>query len=52
MTISEIMQYFDIYFYGTTSDLADLIMFCFGALIAAYFDKYIFEKMVPYWKYN
>ena len=52
MTFSEIMQYFGIYFFGVTFDLIDILMFGIGTLLAAFFDKWIFEKLIPYWKYD
>jgi len=52
MTMSEILQYFEIYFFGVTFDLIDIIMFGLGALIAAFFDKQILERLLPEWKYK
>jgi hypothetical protein len=52
MTFSEIMQFYDIYFFGSTFDWLDIIMYGFGALLAAFFDKQIFEKFIPFWNYD
>jgi len=52
MTFSEIMQYFGIYFFGVTFDILDILMFGIGGLLAAFFDKQIFERLIPYWNYN
>jgi len=52
MTFSEIMQLFDVYFFGVTFDLIDIMMYGIGAFIAAFFDKLIFERFIPFWKYN
>jgi len=52
MTFSEIMQYFGIYFFGVTFDILDILMFGIGGLLAAFFDKQILERFIPFWKYN
>ena len=52
MTISEIMQYFGIYFFGVTFDALDILMYGIGGIVATFIDKQIFERIVPYWKYN
>lgn len=52
MTFSEIMQIFGIYFFGVTYDPVDIFMFGAGALIAAFLDKQIFERIVPCWRYD
>ena len=52
MTFSEIMQYFGIYFFGDTFDLLDIAMFGIGICIAVCVDRYLFERLVPYWKYE
>ena len=52
ITFSEIMQLFGVYFFGVTFDLIDILMYGIGAFIAAFFDKQIFERFVPFWKYN
>ena len=51
MTFSEILQLFDIYFFGVTFDLIDIIMYAIGALVAVFFDKQIFQRILPFWKY-
>jgi hypothetical protein len=52
MTFSEIMQAFDIYFFGVTFDLLDILMFGIGTLFAVILDKVVFESLIPYWKYS
>lgn len=52
MTFSEVLQYFGIYLFGVTFDYLDIIMYAFGALLAAFIDTQVFEKFVPYWNYN
>ena len=52
MTFSEIMQAFGVYFFGVTFDVLDIIMFGLGTLIAALFDKQIFERLIPHWEYS
>lgn len=51
MTLSEILQIFDIYFFGVTFDPLDFVMFATGTLIAIVFDKVIFQKWFPIWGY-
>lgn len=52
MTFSEIMQAFDIYFFGVTFDLLDIVMFGIGTLLAVILDKLVLESLVPHWKYS
>ena len=52
MTFSEIMQLFGLYLFGVTFDLADILMYGIGVIVAVFFDKQIFEKTLPFWKYN
>jgi hypothetical protein len=52
MTFSEIMQLFGIYFFGVTFDIVDILVYGIGAFIATFFDKLIFERLIPFWKYN
>ena len=52
MTFSEIMQAFDIYFFGVTFDLLDILMFGIGTIIAVLIDKLLLEILVPHWKYS
>ena len=52
MALSEIFQYYGIYFFGVTFDWIDILMYAIGALTAAFLDKRIFEKFIPYWKYD
>lgn len=51
MTLSEILQLFDIHFFGVTFDPLDIVMFATGTLIAIVFDKVIFQKWCPNWSY-
>ena len=52
MTFSEVMQLYGVYFFGVTFDLIDILMYGMGTFIAAFFDKQIFERFIPFWKYN
>ena len=52
MTFSEIMQLFGLYLFGVTFYLADILMYGTGVIVAVFFDKQIFERTLPYWKYN
>jgi len=52
MTFSEIMQYYEIYFFGVTFDWIDILMYAIGALVAAFFDKQILERLIPFLKYD
>ena len=52
MTFSEIMQLFGLYLFGVTFDLVDILMYGIGVFIAVFFDKQIFERALPFWKYN
>ena len=52
MTFSEIMQLYGLYLFGVTFDLADILMYGIGVIVAVLFDKEIFERILPYWKYN
>ena len=47
---TEIMQAFGIYFLGVTFDPIDILMFGIGVLIAAFFDKQVFDRLIPNWK--
>ena len=51
MTFSEIMQAFDIYFFGVTFDLFDILIFAIGTLFAVVMDKLVLNNIVPNWKY-
>ena len=51
-TFTEIMQAFGIYFLGVTFDLIDILMFGIGVAVAVFFDKQIFERLIPHWKLN
>lgn len=52
MTFSEILQFYGIYFFGVTYDRIDILMYGIGAFTAAFLDKQILERLIPYWKYN
>lgn len=52
MTFSEIMQLFGVYFFVVTFDLIDILMYGIGTFIAVFFDKQIFERFIPFGKYN
>ena len=52
MTFSEIMQIFGFYFFGVTFDILDILMFGISVIVAVFFDKQIFERTLPFWKYN
>ena len=51
-TFSEIMQAFDIYFFGVTFDVLDIVMFAIGVTIAVLMDQVLFKRFVPYWDTN
>jgi hypothetical protein len=52
MTFSEMMQLVGVYLFGVTFDIIDILMYAIGAFIAVFFDKQIFERFIPSWKYN
>jgi len=52
MVFSEIMQYYGIYFFGVTFDWLDILMYGIGGFMAAFLDKQVFERLVPFWNYN
>lgn len=49
MTFSELMQYYEIYFFGVTFDPVDILMYAIGALIAAFVDRGVFSKLLMNW---
>ena len=49
---TEIMQAFGFYVLGVTFDLLDILMFAIGVLLAVFFDKQIFERIIPYWAHT
>jgi len=51
-TLTEIIQAFGVYLLGVTFDIFDILMFGIGVLIAVLIDKQIFERFIPFWKYN
>lgn len=52
MTFSEIMQAYDIYFFGVTFDWLDILMFGIGTLFAVFIDKLVLKSLVPHWEYS
>ena len=52
MTFSELLQYFNIYFFGVTFDWLDILMYGIGTAAAVILDTQIFENSLPSWKYN
>lgn len=52
MTFSEIMQLFGLYLFGVTFDLTDILIYGIGVIVAVFFDSQIFERTLPFWKYN
>jgi len=52
MTFCEVMQLYGVYFFGVTFDLIDILMYGIGASSAAFIDKQIFERFIPFWKYD
>lgn len=50
-TFAETLQGFGLYFLGSTFDFYDLIAYSVGIIFAVFFDKKIFKKYVPNWKY-
>ena len=50
MTISEIFQYFGIYFFGVTFDLLDIVAFAIGTSLAVLFDLLVFPQIFSFWK--
>jgi hypothetical protein len=49
MTFSEVLQLYDIYFFGVTFDPVDILMYAIGALIAAFVDRGVFSKLLMNW---
>lgn len=52
MTFSEVVQYFDIYFFGTTFDPLDILMFAIGVLLAALVDRQFLYRYLTLWHYK
>jgi len=48
VAVSEIVQAFGIYFFGSTFDPLDLVMFGAGVLLAAGLDR-LFSAVFPFW---
>ena len=51
-SMTEFMQAAGIPILGMTYDLVDLYMIILGAMIAAAVDVVLFERLLPYWKYD
>jgi hypothetical protein len=51
MTFSEVLQMFEIYFFGVTFDPLDILMYAIGTLFAVIFDKLLFPKWLNNWSY-
>jgi len=51
-TITEILQLFGVYILGVTFDIIDILMFALGVLIAAFFDRLIFKRFIPFWDFE
>ena len=51
MAFSEMMQLFGVYFFGVTFDVIDILMYGIGALSAAFCDKQILGRVIPFWRY-
>ncbi len=49
MTTSEVLQYFDIYFFGVTFDPIDILMYAFGVLLASFIDRIVLTKIFFKW---
>lgn len=47
--ISEILQFFGIYAFARVFDLLDFVMYGIGVLIAAFVDRILFTKYLPFW---
>ncbi|MBT8220939.1 MAG: hypothetical protein KJP00_14010 [Bacteroidia bacterium] len=52
MTFSEILQYFEIYFFGVTFDLMDIAAYATGTMMAVVVDRLIFRKFIIDWNYE
>ena len=46
---SETLQYFGIYALASVFDPVDYIMYAFGAILGAFFDKVIFKRLFSFW---
>ena len=50
-TFIEILQAFGYYIFSKTFDPLDIVMFAIGVSLAAFVDKKIFERFIPFWIY-
>ena len=48
-TITELLQYFDIYALGTTFDPMDIVAFAVGAIMAVLIDRFLFPRIFSFW---
>jgi len=47
--ISETLQFFGIYALASVFDLFDFVMYGMGVLVAAFVDRVLFTKYLPFW---
>jgi hypothetical protein len=52
MSISELLQYFGIYFFGLTFDPLDFMMYAVGTLLGILLDTKVFVRVIPNWYYD
>lgn len=50
-TFIEILQAFGYYIFSKTFDPFDILVFAISVLLAAFVDKKIFERFIPFWSY-
>lgn len=48
-SIIEILQRYGIDIAGATYDIVDILMFAIGVIVAAFLDRLVFKKLVPFW---
>ncbi len=46
---TEVMQAFGVPLLGRTFDPLDIVMFGGGVLLAAFVDRFLFDRLLPYW---
>jgi hypothetical protein len=49
MTTSEVLQYFDIYFFGVIFDPIYIVMYTFGVLLAYFINRIVLTKIFFKW---
>ena len=49
-TITEVLQYFDIYAFGTTFDPLDIVAFAAGTTMAVLVDRFLFPRIFSFWE--